>query len=84
MFLSSIIVTVFMNIFRSRSEVFFKLGALKNFAIFRIKKDSNTSFPVNIAKFLRTACLQNSGRCFCIFLKVIKHPFRKGENVMTS
>ena len=43
MFLSSLIVTVFMNIFRSRSEVFFKLRALKNFAIFRIKKDSNTS-----------------------------------------
>ena len=35
-------------------------------------------FPVNIVEFLRTAFLwNNSGGCFCIFLKVVKQPFRK-------
>ena len=35
MFLSFIVVTGFMNVFRSsRSQMFFKIGALKYFAIF--------------------------------------------------
>ena len=46
----------------------------------RSKKKSlqHRYFPVNIAKFLKTAFLQNfSGGCFCIILKVIKQLFRK-------
>ena len=39
-------------------------------------------FPVNIAKFLRMAFLWNSsGGCFCIFLKLIKQPFRRSVNL---
>ena len=71
----------FINIFRSsRSQMFLKIGALKNFEIFWIKKSfQRRCFPANIAKFLRTAFLQNfSGGCFCIILKVIKQLFRKG------
>ena len=63
-----------MNIFRSRrSQMFFKIGALKKFAIFWIKKSlQNRYFPVNIAKLLRRAFLQNFfGGCFYIILKVI-------------
>ena len=59
----------FMNIFRSsRLQMFFKISALKNFAIFWIKKSlQHRCFPVNIAKFLKTAFLQNfSSGCFCI------------------
>ena len=54
--------------------MFFKIGALKSFAIFWIKKSlQHRCFPVNITKFLRTALLQNfSSGCFCIILKVIK------------
>ena len=69
-----------MNIFRSsHSQMFFKIGALKNFAIFLIKESLQyRCFPVNIAKFW-TALLQNfSGGCFCIILKVIKQLFCKG------
>ena len=72
------------HIFRSTrsrcSQMFFKIGALKNFAIFRIKKRlQHRCFLVNIATFLRTVFFKNSsGGCFCIFLKVIKQPFRKG------
>ena len=75
------------NIFRSsRSQMFLKLVALKNFAIFWIKKSlQHRSFLVNIAKFLRTAFLQNlSGGCFyitlkvCTILKAIKQLFCKG------
>ena len=64
----------FMKIFRSsRLQTLIKTGAVKNFAIFWIKKGlQQRCFTVNIAKFLRTAFLQNfSGGCFCI-IKVIK------------
>ena len=49
----------FMNIFRSsRSQMFFKIGALNKFTIFLIKKSlQRRCFPVNIAKLLRTAFL---------------------------
>ena len=59
--------------------MFLKIGALKIFAIFWIKKIlQHRCFPVNIAKVLRTAFLQNfSGGCFCIFLKVIMQLFRQ-------
>ena len=48
-----------MNIFRSsRLQMFFKIAALKIFAIFWIKRSlQHRCFPVNIAKFLRTAFL---------------------------
>ena len=71
----------FMNICRSsRSQIFFKIGALNSFAIFWINKSLQYRyFPVNIAKFLKTPFLQNfSGGCFCIILKVIKQLFCKG------
>ena len=71
----------FMNIFRSsRLQMFFKIGALKNFAIFRIKNSlHHRCFPVNMAKSLRRAFLQNfSSGCFYIILKVIKQLHRKG------
>ena len=70
----------FMNIFRSSClEMLFKTGALKNLAIFWIKKNlQHRCFPVNIAKFLRTGFLRNfSGGCFCIILKLIKQIFRE-------
>ena len=70
----------FVKIFRSsHSQLFFKIGALKNFAIFWIKKSlQHRRFPVNIAKFLKIDFLQNfSGCCFCIILKIIKQLFRK-------
>ena len=70
----------FMSIFRSsRLQMFFKIRALKNCAILRIKKSlQNRCSPVNIAKFLRTVFLQNfPGGCFCIILKVIKQLFAK-------
>ena len=46
----------FKNIFRSsRLQMFIKIGALKNFATFSIKKClQHRCFPVNIAKVLRT------------------------------
>ena len=64
MFLSFIIVTVFMNIFRrNHSQVFFKIGALKIFAIFWIKKRLQTfknCFFTKLLHFLKiiTAILQ--------------------------
>ena len=67
-----------MNIFRSsHSQMFFKIGALENFAIFWIKKSlQHRCFHVNIAKILRTVYLQNfSCDCLCIILKVIKQLF---------
>ena len=70
-----------MNIFRSSHlQMFFNIGALKNFKILWIKKSLQfRCFLVNIAKCLRTAFLQNfSGGYFCIILKVIKELFRKG------
>ena len=77
-----------MNISRSSPlQMLFKIGALKNFAIFRIKKSLQYwCFPLNIAKFLRTAFSENfSGGCFCIILKVIKQLFSKVHIlVMTS
>ena len=66
----------FMKIFRSsRSQMFFKIDAVKNFAIFWIKKKlQHMCFPVNIAKFLRTTFLQNFyGTCFRIFLRAHLH-----------
>ena len=59
--------------------MFFEIGALKNVAIFWHKKSlQHRCFLVNIAKFLRTAFLQNfSGGCFCIISKVIKRYFAK-------
>ena len=62
----------FMNIFRSsRSQMFLKIEAQKNFAIFWIKKIlQHSCFPVNIMKFL-TAFLQNfSSGCFSYFAKI--------------
>ena len=43
----------------SRSQMFFRIGVLKNFAIFTGCNDrlQQGSFPVNNAKFLRTAFL---------------------------
>ena len=75
---------IFINIFRSsRSQMFFKIGALKNFAIFRIKKSlQQWRFLVSIAKFLRTAFLQNfSVGCLCIFQTVSNQLVCKGVNV---
>ena len=62
----------------SRWQMFFKISALKNFAIFCIKKSLiHRYFSVNIANFLRTSLIQNfSGGCFCDVLKVIKQLFR--------
>ena len=74
----------FMNIFRSsRLQMFFEIAALKNIVIFWIKKSlQHSCFPMNIAKSLRTAFLQNiSGDCFSIFLKIIKELHRKGVNI---
>ena len=71
----------FMNIFRSSGlQMFFKIRALKNFAIFWIKNSlHHRYFPVNMAKFFRKAFLQNFSRgCFYIILKVIKQLHRKG------
>ena len=67
----------FMNIVRSSfSQMFFKIGAVKNYTIFWIK---HSCLPVNIAKFLRTAFSKNfSCGCFCIILKVNKQLFRQG------
>ena len=50
------------HIFRSsRSQTFFKIGALKNVAIFWIKKRlQRRCFRVNITKFLRTAFLNRA------------------------
>ena len=68
----------FMSTFRSSSsQMFFKIkkiGALKNSTTFWIKRSlPHRCFLVNIAKFLRTAFLQNfSGDCFCNFFKTIK------------
>ena len=63
----------------NRSQLFFKIGALKNLAIFWIKKRlQHMCFSVrivNIVKFLKEQLfyLQNiSGGSFYIFLKVIK------------
>ena len=70
-----------MNIFRSRrSQMFFKIGALKKLAIFWIKKSfQNVFYYWNIAKRLRVVFLQNSsGGCFYVILKVINQLFRKG------
>ena len=70
-----------MDIFRSsRWQMSFKIGALNIFVTFWIKKSlQHRSFPVNIAKSLRTSLLQDfSGGCFCIILKVIKQIFHKG------
>ena len=71
----------FMNIFRSSHlQMFFKIGALKKFAVFLTKESlQHRCFPANIAKFWRTGFLQNfSVGCFCIILKVIKQLFCKG------
>ena len=72
----------FINIFRSsRSQTFFKIGALKNVGTLNELKRNlqRRCFPVNTAKFLRAAFLQNfSGGCFSIIVKVIKQLFRKG------
>ena len=71
----------FMNIFRnSHSQVFFKTGALKNFAIFWIKEESPAQvFSSEYCKNFKNSFLQNfSSGCFCIFLKVIKQLFHKG------
>ena len=70
-----------MNIFRSSHlQMFFKIGALKKFAVFLTKESlQHRCFPANIAKFWRTGFLQNfSVGCFCIILKVIKQLFCKG------
>ena len=63
-----------MNIFRgSRSQMFFKIGALQISQYPElIKSLQHRCFPVNIAKVLRTTFLKNSGGCFYIILKVIK------------
>ena len=71
----------------SRSQMFFKIGALKNFAIFTgkhlcwslflIKLQAFTCFPVNIAKFYRVAFfIEHSGGCFCRF-PVLHYIFKK-------
>ena len=39
----------------SRSQMFFKIDVLKNFAIFTGRRFQHSCFPVNIAKFLKTA-----------------------------
>ena len=62
-----------MNVFgSSRWQMFFKVGALDNFAIFGTKKRlQHGRFPVIIAKFLRIAFSKNlSSGCFCIILKI--------------
>ena len=53
---------IFKNITQSRLQIFFKIDVFKNFAIFTGKRLcwrlQHRSFPVNIAKFLRTAFLK--------------------------
>ena len=73
----------------SRSQMFFKIGVLKNVAIFTgkhlcwslkacnsfKKRLLHTGFPVNIMKVLRMPFLQNtSGGCFFIILLLLLHP----------
>ena len=63
----------FTNIVKySLSQMFFKIGTLKYFVIFWIKKSlQRRCFPMNIAKFFGATFLQNfSGSCSCIILKV--------------
>ena len=65
----------------SRSQMFFKVDVFKNFAIFTgkhlcwslflIKLQAFRCFPVNIAKFLRVAFLQNICFCRCSVLHYI-------------
>ena len=77
----------FMNIFGScRSQMFFKITVLKNFAIFWIIKSlQHWCFLVSIANFLRTAFLENfSDGCFCILLKVIKRFFNTTDHRPTA
>ena len=69
-------------------KIFFKIGVLKNFSIFT-GKHLCCSFPVNIAKFLRTVFfiehlrwlfLHAAGRFFPrIFLKETIRPVEEGE-----
>ena len=65
------------NICRSiRSQMFFKIGALKNFAIFTgkhlcwslflIKLQAFRCFPMNIAKFLRAAFFIENFHCLLL------------------
>ena len=73
----------FRNIFGScRSQMFFKITVLKNFAIFWIIKSlQHWCFLVSIVNFLRTAFLENfSDGCFCILLKVIKRFFNTTDH----
>ena len=64
----------FMNILRSSHlQMFFKIGALKNFAIFLIEQSPTQMFSCKYCKFLQNF----SGGCFCIILKVIKQLFCK-------
>ena len=66
-----------------RSQIFFKIGVLKNFAIFARKHlcwslfliywkeiPTQVCLPVNIAKFLGTSFLKNiCGGCVCLLIK---------------
>ena len=45
----------------NRSEMFYKIGVIKNFSILTLKHlRPVTPFPVNLVKFLRTPFLQNT------------------------
>ena len=70
-------------IFRSNcSQMFFKVGGLKNFTIFLIKKRLQSRyFPVrsaNIAKFLKEKLFSRTHQMTVLlfFKKLIKQPFR--------
>ena len=59
---------------RSRLQMFFKIGVLKNFTIFNFikKRLQHRCFPVNIARFLRIPFFTEHlwwmllSRCFCL------------------
>ena len=71
----------------SRSQMFFKIDVLTNFAVFtgkhlcwslfQIKLQAFECFPVNIAKFLRAAFLQNTSGGYFFRCSVLYYIFQK-------
>ena len=58
-------------------RMFFKMGALKDFAIFRIKKETQTCFSVNLLFFNNRFFIEHLRWLLLYFLKVIKQLFCK-------